>query len=115
MQWITGIFRQNCKKNRIHIEFTLTRGKYLSLLIYAYNGEAFSRLESKKKEIEAEFGDRLDWYSSRKNSVAKRIIYKRECEIFNPDKQDELFAWMINKFDALCGALVKAGELDEEN
>lgn len=96
------------------LEFTLTRGKYLSLIIYAYNGEAFSRLESKKAEIETVFGDKLDWYSSRKTSVAKRIIYKRECEIFNPEKQEELFAWMIDKFDQMCNALVKVGELDDE-
>jgi hypothetical protein len=97
-----------------HLEFTLTRGKYLSLIIYAYNEEAFSRLESKKAEIETVFGDKLDWYSSRKTSVAKRIIYKRECEIFNPEKQEELFAWMIDKFDEMCNALVKVGELDDE-
>lgn len=98
-----------------HIEFTLTRGKYLSLLIYVYNGEAFSRLESKKAAIEDAFGDKLDWYSSRKNSVAKRIVYKRECEIFNPDKQEYLFSWMIGKFDELCNALVEVGEMDGDD
>lgn len=97
-----------------HLSFTLTRGKYLSLLIYVYNGEAFSRLESKKEKIESVFGDKLDWYSSKQNSVAKRIIYKRECEIFNPVKQQELFSWMIDKYDELCNALVIAGELDED-
>ncbi|MDO5406522.1 MAG: DUF4268 domain-containing protein [Eubacteriales bacterium] len=96
-----------------HLSFTLTRGKYLSLVIYAYNGEVFSRLESKKDIIENVFGDKLDWYSSKRNSVAKRILYKRECEIFNPAKQQELFSWMIAKFDELCSALVIAGELDE--
>ncbi|WP_147291421.1 DUF4268 domain-containing protein [Clostridium putrefaciens] len=97
-----------------HLEFTLTRGKYLSLIIYAYNQETFSRLERKKVEIETVFGDKLDWYSSRKTSTAKRIIYKRECEIFNPEKQEELFSWMIDKFDEICNALVKVGELDDE-
>ena len=97
-----------------HISFTVTRGKYLSLLIYAYNGEAFSRLESKKEKIESVFGDKLDWYSSKQNSVAKRIIYKKECEIFNPAKQQELFSWMIDKYDELCNALVVVGELDED-
>lgn len=97
-----------------HLSFTLTRGKYLSLLIYAYNGDAFSRLESKKDKIESLFADKLDWYSSKQNSVAKRIIYKRECEIFNPAKQEELFSWMIDKCDELCNALAAVGELDEE-
>lgn len=96
------------------LSFTVTRGKYLSLLIYAYNGATFSRLESKKEKIESVFGDKLDWYSSKPNSVAKRIIYKKECEIFNPAKQQELFSWMIDKYDELCNALVVAGELDED-
>lgn len=95
-----------------HISFTITRGKYLSLIIYAYNGEAFSRLESKKDIIETTFGDKLDWYSSKQGSIAKRIIYKRESEIFNPIKQQELFAWMIDKYDGLCNALVAADELN---
>ena len=97
-----------------HISFTITRGKYLSLIIYAYNGEAFSRLESKKDIIETTFGDKLDWYSSKQGSVAKRIIYKRECEIFNPIKQQELFAWMIDKYDELCNALAAADEINLE-
>lgn len=28
---------------------------------------------------------------------AKRIIYKREADVFNPSKQEEYFAWMIDK------------------
>lgn len=94
--------------------FTLTYGKYLSLVIYAFDGNAFSRLEGKKLEIESVFGGKFDWYSSKKSSTAKRIVYKHECEIFNSNKQLELFAWMIDKFDELCNALVKVGELDEE-
>ena len=31
-----------------HLSFTVTRSRYLSLLIYAYNKEAFERLERKK-------------------------------------------------------------------
>lgn len=96
-----------------HLSFTVTRSKYLSLLIYAYDGDAFSRLESNKAGIETGFGDKLDWYSSRKNSMAKRIIYKRECEVFNPGKQEEIFAWMIDKFDELKNALVAVGEVDD--
>lgn len=96
----------------LHLSFTVTRSKYLSLLIYAYDGDAFSRLESNKVGIETVFGDKLDWYSSRENSTAKRIIYKRECEVFNPGKQEEIFAWMIDKFDGLKDALVSVGEVD---
>ncbi len=63
-----------------NLSYTVTRSKYLSLLIYAYSKEAFERLESKKSRI---FGDKLDWYSGREGSEAKRIIYKREADVFN--------------------------------
>ena len=39
---------------------------------------------------------------------------KRECEIFNPIKQQELFAWMIDKYDELCNALDAADEINLE-
>lgn len=94
-----------------HLSFTVTRSKYISLLIYAYDPEAFKRLESQKAAIEAVFGDKLDWYSSREKSTAKRIVYKHEADIFNPSKQAVLFDWMIEKFDALVDALVTAGEI----
>ncbi len=93
-----------------HLSFTITRNKYLSVLIYAYNPEAFHRLESKKDPIEASFGYELDWYSSKETSVAKRIRYVRETEIFNAEKQHELFAWMIEVFDRLYAALDAVGE-----
>lgn len=96
-----------------HLSYTVTRSKYLSLLIYVYNKEAFERLESKKSKIEEIFGDKLDWYSSREGSEAKRIIYKHEADVFNPSKQEEYFAWMIDKYDKLSNALVQVGEMDE--
>lgn len=62
-----------------------------------------------KQSIEALFGDKLDRYSSRETSTAKSIIYKRVAEIFNPNEQEELYAWMIEKYGALRKALVSAG------
>lgn len=97
-----------------HFSYTVTRSKYLSLLIYSYNKETFERLESKKSKIEEIFEDKLDWYSSREDSEAKRIIYKREADVFNPSKQEEYFAWMIGKYDKLSNALVQVGEMDEK-
>lgn len=94
-----------------NLSFTITWGKYLTLLIYAFNQDAFIRLESKKKIIETEFGDSFDWYSSREGSIAKRILYKKEFDIFDLQKQEELFQWMIEKYDALCAALEKADEV----
>lgn len=97
----------------LHIEFTITRSKYLSVLIYAENSEVFARLESKKNEIESAFGDKLDWYSSRGGSNAKRIIYKKECNVFDAALRVELYFWMIDKFNKLCNALSTVGEIDK--
>ncbi|MBQ8784613.1 MAG: DUF4268 domain-containing protein [Alphaproteobacteria bacterium] len=93
-----------------HISFTITRNKYLTLLVYVYNMDTFRRLESKKEIIEIHFGNKLDWYSSKNNSKAKRILYKRKAEFYNQEKYDENFQWMIDAFDRLHKALKIAGE-----
>lgn len=93
-----------------HISFTITRSKFITILLYVYTPEAFARLEDKKIDIESKFGDKLDWYSSRENSVAKRILYKKEADIFNPEKQKEIYEWMVTKYDALVEALNSVGE-----
>ena len=100
--------------NDFLLQFTITRSKYVSLVIYAFDGETFKRLESKKSVIEKVFGNKFDWYSSREKSTAKRIVYKHEADVFNPGKQEDLFDWMIEKFDSLVDALVSADELDNE-
>ena len=100
--------------NDFLLQFTITRSKYVSLVIYAFDGETFKRLESKKSVIEKVFGNKFDWYSSREKSTAKRIVYKHEADVFNSGKQEELFDWMIEKFDLLVDALVSADELDNE-
>lgn len=87
--------------------------KYDIILIYSYNIEAFRRLEQKKNIIENVFGDKFDWYSSRERSTAKRILYRRECDIFNIQKQPEIFEWMIEHYDKLCNALSLANEISE--
>lgn len=97
--------------NDFYISFTITRSKYISILIYANSLETFNRLESKKEDIEMMFGNKLDWYSSREKSSAKRIIYKKNAEIFNVTKQNEIFMWMIEKFDALTNALRNINEI----
>lgn len=97
--------------NDFYISFTITRSKYISILIYANSLETFNRLESKKEDIEIMFGNKLDWYSSREKSSAKRIIYKKNAEIFNVTKQNEIFMWMIEKFDALTNALRNINEI----
>ena len=42
--------------NDFLLQFTITRSKYVSLVIYAFDGETFKRLESKKSVIEKVFG-----------------------------------------------------------
>ena len=88
----------------------MTYGKYLSLVIYVYNPEAFARIESKKSIIEKVFGAELDWYSSREKSTHKRIIYKKEVDFSDTSKREELYSWMIEYFDKLQKALEEADE-----
>lgn len=87
------------------IQFSITKKKYISLIIYAYDREAFHKLESKKDVIESVFGNPLNWYSSRQNSIAKRIIYKMESDYFNEENHPEIFNWMVEHFDKLINAL----------
>ncbi len=96
-----------------HLEYTISYSKYVDLVIYVYEEEGFNRLHKKKNEIEEYFGAELDWHSSRKDSKAKRILFKHTADIFNINKQDEIFAWMIKEFYKLRNALVKVGEIKE--
>ena len=54
------------------------------------------------------FGNDLNWYSSRQNSFAKRIIYKMESDCFNEENHPEIFNWMVERFDKFVKALKKA-------
>ena len=98
----------------LHLEITLPYSKYVTLVIYAETPEMFTQVEEKKEQIEKYFGDKLDWYSSKKGSSAKRIIYKKEFDIFNPSKQEELFNWILQKYDLLYNALISANIIDEK-
>ncbi|QNN61754.1 DUF4268 domain-containing protein [Erysipelothrix inopinata] len=92
---------------QFHLSFTITSSKYITLLIYAYDLDMFVKLEERKDEIEYHFGDKLNWYSSRTGSTAKRILYKQEYDIFNPSKKQEIFDWMIKKYDLIYNALIE--------
>ncbi|MBR4857720.1 MAG: DUF4268 domain-containing protein [Clostridia bacterium] len=92
------------------IQFTITYSKYVTLLIYTYSGEAFERLLGKKEALELAFGDKLEWHTSRENSVAKRILYKTEADYFDTSEHSRIFSWMIEKFDLLKNALNHIGE-----
>lgn len=88
-----------------HIFFQIVRKKILRIGIYVYRPEYFSKLESKKTEIESVFGSRLEWYTSREKSVAKRILYSEEKDIHNAELYQQHFDWLINHFDKLKSAL----------
>lgn len=88
-----------------HIFFQLVRKKILRIGIYVYRPEYFSKLESKKTEIESVFGAPLEWYTSREKSVAKRILYSEEKDTHNPELYQQHFEWLINHFDKLKSAL----------
>ncbi|MBR5247113.1 MAG: DUF4268 domain-containing protein [Clostridia bacterium] len=96
--------------NDYHLSFTITYNKYVTLLIYTYNPEAFKRLLSKKDKIEKAFGDELEWFTSRETSVEKRILYRMEADYFNPKEHEKIFNWMIEKFDLLYDALESVDE-----
>lgn len=88
-----------------HIFFQLLRKKILRIGIYVYRPEYFSKLESRKNEIESIFGASLEWYTSREKSVAKRILYSEERDIHSAEQYQEHFNWLINHFDRLKNAL----------
>ena len=108
----SGAYQRIFKKTEDMVESLIKKGygKYISILIYAYDGEVFARLESKKDKIENVFGENLDWYSSREKSVAKRIILRREADIYNPAEGKKIYSWMIERFDKLQEALGAVNE-----
>jgi len=88
-----------------HIFFQLVKRRTLRIGVYVYRPEYFSKLDSKKTEIENVFGHPLDWYTSREKSVAKRIFYSEERDIHNAEMYQKHFEWLINNFEKLKCAL----------
>lgn len=92
--------------NEYHIFFNLIGRDTLRVGIYVYDSTIFARLEGKKEEIESHCGFPLDWYSSKETSVAKRILYSTNTNIYVEDNQTNCFNWLITHFDALHQALL---------
>jgi hypothetical protein len=88
-----------------HIFFQLVRRKILRIGLYVYRPEDFTRLESLKVEIEHAYGSQLEWYTSRKKSVAKRILHPIDADIHNPELYPQHFEWLICQFDKLMSTL----------
>lgn len=93
--------------NGYHMFMTVSRGKVLSVGIYVYNIDTFKRLEERKSEIETYCGFKLDWYSSKRESKAKRILYSKSTDVFNPSLYIDHFTWLITTVDKVKEALVK--------
>jgi len=88
-----------------HLFFQILKKKILRIGIYIDNPDYFSKLESKKAEIESKCGFSLEWYTSRKESVSKRILFSFETDIYNVEMYHQHFDWLIDHFDKLKGAL----------
>lgn len=95
-----------------HIFFNLIGRDTLRIGIYTYDNNVFSRLESKKIEIESHCGFLLDWYSSKEISIAKRILYSTNTNIYAEDNQTYCYDWLITHFDTLHQALL---DCDRDN
>lgn len=93
-----------------HIFFQIMKQGKLRIGIYVYQPECFKRLELLKEKIEDVYGSKLEWYTSRKTSVAKRIIHTIEADIFNSEQYFENFNWLITQFDKLKYALEENNE-----
>jgi hypothetical protein len=88
-----------------HMFFQLYHQKVLRIGIYVYRPEVFIRLESKKAELESQYGSQFEWYTSRQKSVAKRILHSIDADVHNPELYKEHFNWLIAQFDKLRYAL----------
>lgn len=104
------------QSNEYHIFFNLIGFDTLRVGLYVYTSETFSRLESKKQDIENACGFELDWYSSKEKSIAKRILYAIKTDIYADDNQVFCFDWLISHCDKLrialqtCDALALHGK-----
>lgn len=91
--------------NEYYIIFQAMKKNILRIAIYVHDPEAYIRLEGLKDQIETVYGSSLDWYTTRKNTVGKRIVHSVEADVYNPEKYKENFDWLITQFHKLKTAL----------
>jgi hypothetical protein len=89
-----------------HIFFQILQKKILRIGMYINRPEAFQRLETKKEQLEAACGFPFEWYTSRENSVAKRVLYSVSAEVHNTSQYGQHFEWLVSHYDNLMNALV---------
>ena len=90
-----------------HIFFLIYQKKTLSIGIYVYAKEDFDRLESMKDKIEEAYGASFEWYTSKENSIAKRILHSVNADVHNLEHYPQHFQWFIAQHDKLKAALLQ--------
>lgn len=96
--------------NGYHLVFYIPYGKQIKMVIYTDNVDTYNRLKELKDLIEAEFGESLDWESSKPTRKTRSIVIEENADIFNPAEQPKIFDWIIDHFDRITSALSMAGE-----
>ena len=88
-----------------HIFFNIIGEDTIRIGIYIYSEEIFFKLEEYKDQIEKICGFNMEWYTSREDSVAKRVIYSIKTDLRNRYTYRENFNWLISHYDKLKRAL----------
>lgn len=78
--------------------------------IYTYNVDTYNRLKESKDQIEAEFGELLNWEYSKPTGQTRSIVIEEKADDFNLSEQPKIFDWIIDHFDRITTALSMAGE-----
>ena len=69
--------------NDFHLSFTLSWGRYLSLIIYTYGPDTYARFESKKTELEKAFATMSEGMKRGMDMVENsESVIKKSTEIF---------------------------------
>ncbi|GEN57199.1 hypothetical protein GCM10012290_18790 [Halolactibacillus alkaliphilus] len=92
-------------KTGYHVFLNIIGKSTLRIGLYIYSGEVFTKLEENKETIEQVCGFNLEWYTSRKTSVHKRVLYSTTTDLYDKSKYQESFNWLITHFDKLKEAL----------
>lgn len=100
-----------------HVFFQILKQNILRIGIYVYKPKDFIKLESFKDKIEEIYGSKLEWYTSRETSTAKRILHSIETDVFNQELYLTNFEWLISQFDKLKVALenVNISEVSDDD
>lgn len=96
--------------NGYHLFFSIPYGKRIKMGIYTYNVDTYNRLKELRDQIEAEFGESLNWEYSKPTGTTRSIVIEENTDVFNPSEQPKVFDWIIDHFDRITSALSLVGE-----